>query len=154
MAKYESVSIIRTDLGEEQLKSVVEHIRQTYERFGAEIVKVDEWGVRRLAYEIDKQRDGYYVLLELLMTPDGNALAEARRMFGTNEAILRTAQVRIPPLADKAKALTAERARRAEERARKEAEAAAAKAAAEAEKLAEQEQEQDHDEHRRHPSSI
>lgn len=133
MAKYECVCIIRTDIGEEQVNATVDYIRQTLERYGAEIISDKHWGVRRLAYEIKKQRDGFYTMFVLTMKPDGAAIAEIRRLFKTNETILRTAIIDVPPIADKARKLAEERAKKAAEKAAKEAEARAAREAAEAE---------------------
>ena len=53
---------------------MVEYIAEILQRHGAEITKTDLWGVKRLAYEINKQREGYYVLHELQMKPDGAAV--------------------------------------------------------------------------------
>lgn len=133
MAKYECVCIVRTDIGEEQVQATVDYIRQNLERYGAEIISDKHWGVRRLAYEIEKQRDGFYTMFVFQMKPDGAAFAEIRRLFKTNESILRTVLVDVPPIADKARKLAEERAKKAAEKAAKEAEARAAREAAEAE---------------------
>jgi len=60
MGKYELAVVIKPTLDEEALKAEFESIKELIERFGGTIEKVDEWGKRRLAYEIQKVNDGFY----------------------------------------------------------------------------------------------
>ncbi|HLS08910.1 30S ribosomal protein S6, partial [Lentibacillus sp.] len=61
MRKYEIMYIIRPDMEEEAQNSLIERFSKVLTDNGAEIEKVDEMGKRRLAYEINDYRDGYYV---------------------------------------------------------------------------------------------
>lgn len=63
MRKYEIMYIIRPDIEEEAMTSLVERFNGVLTDNGAEIEKVDEKGKRRLAYEINDYRDGYYVII-------------------------------------------------------------------------------------------
>ncbi|WP_031514310.1 30S ribosomal protein S6 [Desulfofalx alkaliphila] len=63
MRSYEVMFIIRPDLEEEATEAVVEKVTGLIEKQGGETVKVDKWGKRRLAYEINKLREGYYVVV-------------------------------------------------------------------------------------------
>jgi small subunit ribosomal protein S6 len=55
---------------------------------GGSVDKVDVWGRRRLAYEIDKKTDGIYAVIDMLAEPD--TVRELDRQLGLNEAVLRT----------------------------------------------------------------
>lgn len=69
MRDYEVVFIVHPDLEETAMGEVVEKVQGWITTGGGEITKVDLWGKRKLAYEIRKQRDGQYVLLEAQMEP-------------------------------------------------------------------------------------
>jgi small subunit ribosomal protein S6 len=59
---------------------------------GGSVEKVDVWGRRRLAYEIEKKAEGIYAVIDLQATPQ--AVAELDRQMSLNEAILRTKVIR------------------------------------------------------------
>lgn len=63
MRKYETMFIINPDLQEEQRTALIESIKETITGNGGEILEVDEWGNRKLAYEINKKQTGYYVVI-------------------------------------------------------------------------------------------
>ncbi len=63
MRNYEIMYIIRPDIEEEARKELIERFNSILTDNGATIEKVDEMGLRRLAYEIKKYRDGYYVVV-------------------------------------------------------------------------------------------
>ena len=66
MANYESVLIARQDLGASQVNSLVSDLSEVIKKEGGEVVKVDNWGLKNLAYRIKKNRKGYYVLLNIV----------------------------------------------------------------------------------------
>lgn len=68
MRKYESIFILRPSLEEEKRNEVIEKFKAIIAADG-EIEKVEEWGNRKLAYEIEKIRDGYYVLVTFKANP-------------------------------------------------------------------------------------
>lgn len=68
MRKYESIFILRPSLEEEKRIEVIEKFKAIIAADG-EIEKVEEWGNRKLAYEIEKIRDGYYVLVTFKANP-------------------------------------------------------------------------------------
>lgn len=68
MRKYESIFILRPSLEEEKRIEVIEKFKAIISADG-EIEKVEEWGNRKLAYEIEKIRDGYYVLVTFKANP-------------------------------------------------------------------------------------
>ena len=77
---------------------------------GAEILKVDKWGRRKLAYDIGKQRDGYYVLFH--MNAEQTAVRELERKFKMNDAVIRFLTVRLDDEVRRARRRAAIRARR------------------------------------------
>lgn len=87
MRKYETMFIIRPDLDEEGIKAVIEKFSVLLKEKGAEIESVDEWGMRRLAYEVNKLREGYYVLLNYTAEPQ--AVDELERVFGISSDVIR-----------------------------------------------------------------
>lgn len=62
MREYELMYIINPSLEEEATNAVVEKFKTLVETNGGEIVKLDRWGKRRMAYEINDLKEGYYVL--------------------------------------------------------------------------------------------
>ncbi len=64
MPIYETVCILHPELSEVRVKDVIEGMQKTLEQSQASLLQVEEWGLRNLAYDIQKQRRGYYVRLE------------------------------------------------------------------------------------------
>ena len=69
MRKYEIIFIAQPDLDEENLNTVIEKIKGWIAEEKGEVVSVDNWGKRRMAYRIRKQRDGQYVLMTVNLEP-------------------------------------------------------------------------------------
>ena len=86
MNKYETMYIISPTLDEEQVKAIVEKFNNLISEHG-EIQKVEEWGRKKLAYEVQDQKEGYYVLLYFTANPEFPA--ELERNFKINENILK-----------------------------------------------------------------
>ena len=63
MRKYEIMYIIRPTVEEEAKKALIERFDEVLTSNGAEIIESKEWGKRRLAYEIDDLREGFYQLV-------------------------------------------------------------------------------------------
>lgn len=87
MRKYETMFIIRPGLDEETTKAVIEKFLNLLKERDSEIESVEEWGMRRLAYEVNKLREGYYVLIHFIAKPD--TVAELERVFRISNDILR-----------------------------------------------------------------
>ena len=88
MRKYEIMYILRADLDEAGRKETIEKLNGILEGKGAKVEKVDEsMGLRDLAYEINKQNKGYYVVLKV--TADEAALREFARLVSINPVVLR-----------------------------------------------------------------
>ncbi|MBM6616919.1 30S ribosomal protein S6 [Bacillus suaedaesalsae] len=87
MRKYEIMYIIRPNIEEEAQKALVERFNGVLTENGAELANVKEWGKRRLAYEINDFRDGYYMLVNV--NAPAVAVQEFDRLAKINEDIIR-----------------------------------------------------------------
>ncbi|PAV28476.1 30S ribosomal protein S6 [Virgibacillus profundi] len=92
MRKYEIMYIIRPDIEDEAQTALVERFNKILTDNGAEIEKVDEKGKKRLAYEINDYRDGYYVLINF--SGDENSVNEFDRLAKFSDDIIRHMAVR------------------------------------------------------------
>ena len=87
MQKYESMVVISTKQEEEVIKGLVEKFTSLISENGT-LVSVDEWGKRKLAYMINKETEGYYVLFTFEC--EAAFPAELGRVFKITEGLLRT----------------------------------------------------------------
>lgn len=88
---YETIFIVDASLDEEAIKAVVEKFTNLIAANGT-VETVDEWGKRRLAYEIDDKTEGYYVLVDF--TSDADFPKELDRQFRISDSIMRTIIIR------------------------------------------------------------
>jgi len=93
MRIYEELFIIKPDTPEEEADQYVEQLQTQLTTAGATIDKVEKWGKRRLAYRIDKYREGSYVLLQF--TGDANLVKELERRLRVADMVLKFITVRI-----------------------------------------------------------
>ena len=93
MRKYEIMYIIRPTVEDEAKKALIERFNEVFTSNGAEIIESKEWGKRRLAYEIDDLREGFYQLVT--MNASTVVLDEFTRLANINEAIIRHMVVRL-----------------------------------------------------------
>lgn len=90
---YEITFIVRIDPNEEVMNETVEQVKRWIETDdNGKVTKIDRWGRRKLAYEIDKQREGYYVYFEADSKPE--SLIELDRNMRLNTSILRFLVIR------------------------------------------------------------
>src|SRR5579859_1644104 len=129
---YELAFILNPEVSEEETRSILDRVEQIVATHGGQIVKVNQWGRRRLAYPIERHRDGFYVFIDMILTPE--TVQELERMLKVSEIVLRYMTRRRDP-----KAVQKEREER-EARAAAAANAAAAAATAAAENEAAKEE--------------
>jgi small subunit ribosomal protein S6 len=93
MALYEHVFIARQDLAQAQVDALAEAATKIVEEGNGKVVKTETWGLRGLAYRIQKNRKGHYVMLEI----DGPAgvVAELERQTAINEDVIRYMTIRV-----------------------------------------------------------
>lgn len=93
MRKYELVFIVRPDVVEEAVTAAIEQVKQWVTAQSGEVQRVEQWGRRRLAYPINDQREGHYVLFNLMLAPQ--AIDEVERNLKLSDVILRHLLVRV-----------------------------------------------------------
>lgn len=86
MNKYESVIIIKPNLDEGEIESIVTEITDLINQNG-EVTKVDKMGVKKLAYEIQKNKEGYYIIF--YFEADPGIITELERHYRINENIIK-----------------------------------------------------------------
>jgi len=91
-ASYETIFIVNSTLGEDAIAATVEKFKGMIEQAGR-LVKIDEWGKRRLAYPIQDMNEGYYVYISFVSEP--NFPAELERVFGITDAVIRSIVVNV-----------------------------------------------------------
>lgn len=84
---YESVVIINAALEDEQIESTIARIHETINTHGGEIIEMDKWGRKRLAYPIQKSKSGYYLILRF-SAPTG-LISTLERNYRLDENIIR-----------------------------------------------------------------
>ena len=87
MREYELVLIINPDLDDTETESLIEGVKSNIESNGGEVLKVDPWGKKRLAFPIKKNNDGYYVLL--IFRSDPAFVPQLSNSFRVIESIVR-----------------------------------------------------------------
>ena len=112
---YELGFILNPEVNEEQTSAILERIEKIVKNYDGQVVKVNQWGRRRLAYPIEHHRDGYYVFIDMILTPE--TVLELDRTLKVSEEVMRHLVKKRDP-----KAVQKER----EEREEREARAAAA----------------------------
>ena len=90
---YDMLVIVDPRLGEEDLAQFTDRLRESLTGLGGEVVSVENWGKRRLTYEIRKQREGSYVLLQIRAEP--SVVREYERQLRLNESVLRFMTTRV-----------------------------------------------------------
>lgn len=84
---YELGFILNPEVTEEQTRTILERVEQIVANHGGQVVKVNQWGRRRLAYPIEHHRDGLYVFIDMILTPE--TIAELDRTLRVSEEVLR-----------------------------------------------------------------
>ena len=87
MNKYELVVVVNAKLDDDAREDAVSKVKELIERFGGQITNVDEWGKKRLAYEIQKMREGYYYFIQFDAASE--APAEIERRMRIMEPVIR-----------------------------------------------------------------
>lgn len=90
-ASYETIMVLNTKLDEEANKALIEKFTNLIAKNGT-VESVDEWGKRRLAYEIEDETEGYYVLVNFTAAPE--FIKELDRVYQITDGVLRTIIVR------------------------------------------------------------
>lgn len=92
MNKYELAMVVNAKIEDEARDAVVEKAKGYVTRYGGTIQEVEEWGKKRLAYEIQKMHEGYYYFIQFEADP--TAPAEIERHMRIMDNVLRYLVVR------------------------------------------------------------
>ena len=101
MKRYETLFIVQIDLPEEELSSLIERYGAIVSNYKGTIIKIEKWGKRKLAYEIKKQTNGYYVLIDYV--GKSSIIEEMERNFKIDDKILKFMTILKDDNADPAK---------------------------------------------------
>ncbi|MDA3845921.1 MAG: 30S ribosomal protein S6 [Vallitaleaceae bacterium] len=93
MNKYEFAVILNGKLEDEAKAEAIEKVKELIERFGGTIIKVDDWGKKRLAYEIQKIREGFYYFINF--ESESSAPIEIERRVRIMEPVIRFLNIRL-----------------------------------------------------------
>jgi small subunit ribosomal protein S6 len=87
LKRYETLFIVQVDLPDDELNSLIERYGTIVTAFKGNIVKIEKWGKRKLAYEIKKQTNGFYVLIDFV--GKRTVIEELERNFKIDDKILK-----------------------------------------------------------------
>ncbi|NWG28341.1 MAG: 30S ribosomal protein S6 [Ignavibacteriaceae bacterium] len=87
MRVYESAVLINAALDDEAIKNLIARIKETIITNGGEILEVEDWGRKRLAYQVKKSKIGYYAIFRFNSLPD--LVPKLERYYQLDETILR-----------------------------------------------------------------
>ena len=87
MTKYELAVVVSAKIEDDERAKVVDKVKALIERFGGQITNIDEWGKKRLAYEIQKMREGYYYFIHF--EADATAPAEIESRLRIMDNVMR-----------------------------------------------------------------
>jgi small subunit ribosomal protein S6 len=125
---YDLMFITRPDTPEEEIDRILATLEQSAGERGGKIDKVEKWGVRKLAYRVQRSREGHYVLLVVRST-QGEMIKELERRLKVSDPVIKYITVRLDEDIKRQRKLTQRRERRAARRPRKSAAADQAAAA-------------------------
>lgn len=100
MRHYETTYILRPNLGEDQFNEIIERTNAIITNDGGSIIDIDRWGIKKLAYEIKKEVQGYYVLINF--AAHGTTINEIERIFRIDDNVLRYLTIKLAEAIDEA----------------------------------------------------
>jgi small subunit ribosomal protein S6 len=111
---YENLFIVKPDATEEEIDHLVDQMSKSVTTTGGTIDKVDKWGKRRLAYRVEKHREGSYVLMQF--TADATTVKEFERRLRVQDSVIKFLTVRIDETLKRLEKRKKEREKRAHRR--------------------------------------
>ncbi len=107
---YEVMYIITPDTAEDDVTKLNENLQDVIEKEGGSVIRLDNMGRRKMAYEIQRQTEGHYVLFEI--EGSGSEIAELERRMRVNDSIMRYLTVRVDEERKTAEKIRARREKR------------------------------------------
>ncbi|MEG0265125.1 MAG: 30S ribosomal protein S6 [Erysipelotrichaceae bacterium] len=93
MKKYEIMYIVKADLDDAKRQEVMDAMHKIITDHNGTIDKIDEWGVKEFAYEINHMTKGYYVVINI--SADNEAIAEFERLVRINQSVVRHLTIKL-----------------------------------------------------------
>jgi small subunit ribosomal protein S6 len=93
MAHYECTFVARQDLSKPDLDKLIKSFEETLGKHGGKVEKIEHWGLRTLAYEINKQRKGHYTML--CVTAENEAMEAFRTALKLSEDVIRNLEIKV-----------------------------------------------------------
>ena len=90
---YETAVLLNAALEDEQIQSLISRIKEVITTNGGEINEVEDWGRKRLAYMVNKNKIGYYVILRFNALPD--IVSRLERFYKLDESVLRFLTIKL-----------------------------------------------------------
>lgn len=90
---YESAVLINASLEDDQIGNITNRIKETITSNGGEIVEIEDWGRKRLAYMVKKSKIGYYIIFQYNSSPD--LVLKLERFFQLDESVLRYLTIKL-----------------------------------------------------------
>ncbi len=98
MRRYETIFIIRPNAGEEEITAMIDKVTDIIGNDGGTVIKVDKWGLKKLAYLIKKQSQGYYVYIDFAGPPA--TVTEIERILKIDDRSLKYMTVKLADSCD------------------------------------------------------
>ncbi len=98
MRHYEITYILRPNLGEDQFNEIIERTNAIVTNDDGSVIDIDHWGIKKLAYEIKKEVQGYYVLMNF--AAHGTTINEIERIFRIDDNVLRYLTIKLADAID------------------------------------------------------
>jgi len=92
MQNYESIFVVRPTVPEEVIQQLTEKLTKQIEKSGGVLVKTEQWGKRKLGYEVKKERKGFYTLFYL--KGNGTVVSDLERQYKLDDSIIKYLTVR------------------------------------------------------------
>ncbi len=89
MNKYELCVVLNAKIEDEVRTAELEKVKELISRFGGNVTEVEEWGKKRLAYEIQKMKEGYYFFINFEAGSDAGTITEVESRLRIMESVLR-----------------------------------------------------------------
>jgi small subunit ribosomal protein S6 len=93
MNLYESIFIINANQTDEEIANVIKKMQDVVAKQGGEMIKFEDWGKKKLAYEIKKQKRGHYVFFQFKSAP--GAVSELERTFKLTDSVIKFLTVKL-----------------------------------------------------------
>jgi small subunit ribosomal protein S6 len=117
MSTYETIFILRAALSDDEAAKTVDKVKGIIEKLGGSVLKVENWGRRKLAYEVKKEKKGNYILIQF--KGEGKLIAELEHNYRVDDNIIKFITTKLtqpltsrpaPPTEEKAAAEAEEKA--------------------------------------------